>query len=77
MSCAYRDLFGAPGTGPHSIRFLGTAIVDYTVSIMIAMFITWKYNVPLELATICVLIFGVFCHWVFCVDTATLKYLGI
>jgi hypothetical protein len=77
MSCPYRDLFGAPGTGPHSFRFLGTAIVDYTLAILLAMFITWKFGVPLELTTICVLIFGVLCHWVFCVDTATLKYLGL
>jgi hypothetical protein len=77
MSCKYKDIFMAPGTGPHSIRFLGTAVVDYTAAILIAMFITWKFKVPLELSTICVFIFGVFLHWLFCVDTATLKYLGL
>lgn len=35
----YKDIFGSPGTGPHSYRFLGTALVDYSLTILGAMLI--------------------------------------
>jgi len=28
MSCPYKNLFGAEGTGAHSYRFMGLAVVD-------------------------------------------------
>jgi hypothetical protein len=73
----YKDLFGASGTGVHKYKFMGTAIVDFTLSILLALFVTWKFKVPLELSIILVLVLGIIFHILFGVETSTLKYLGI
>jgi hypothetical protein len=73
----FRDIFGAPGTGPHSIRFMGVALVDFASTILIAMFVTWKFKVPLDLSIIFMLVISLIIHWIFGVETGALKYLGL
>ena len=74
----YKNLFGEIGKGTHKYRFLNdTAILDYLISILGAMFITYLTDIPLVLTTIGVLIFGILIHYLFGVETNTLKYLGI
>ena len=73
----YKDIFGAAGTGPHSIRFMGIALVDFALTIVLAMFVTWKFKVPLDLSIIMTLVLALIIHWLFGVETGTLKYLGI
>ena len=74
----YKNLFGKQGTGTHKYRFLNdTAILDYFLTILFAMFVTWVTKIPLVLTTIFVLISGIIVHYLFGVQTNTLKYLGI
>ena len=73
----YRDIFGAPGTGPHRFRFMGVAIFDFLMTILLAIFITWKFKVPLDLSIIGVLVLAIIFHILFGVETGALKYLGI
>ena len=73
----YKDIFGAPKTGVHSYRFLGVALVDYSLTILGAMLITYLTGVPLVITTIVLLILGVILHYLFGVQTNTLNYLGI
>jgi len=73
--CPYKYLFGKPGTWVHSYRFLDTAIVDYIVSIMIAMVITKFTKIPLVLTTIGVLLLGIVLHLLFCLKTGTEMWL--
>lgn len=73
----FRDIFGAAGTGPHSIRFMGVAFVDFAITILLAMLLTWKFKVPLDLSIIAMLIFSLIIHWLFGVETGALKYLGL
>jgi len=74
----YKDLFGKSGKGVHGYRFLkDTAILDYFIAIFFAMFVTYMTKIPLVLTTIGVLIFGIIMHYLFGVETNTLKYLGI
>lgn len=80
MTCPFsqfKNMFGAPGTGPHQYRFMGTAIVDLIVSIFIAIFITWMFKIPLDLSIILVLVSALIIHVLFGVQTNALKYLGI
>ena len=80
MSCPlsqYRNIFGAPGTGPHKFRFMGVALVDFALTILLAMFITWKFKVPLDLSIIFMLVISLFIHMLFGVETGALKYMGI
>ena len=38
--CPYRYLFGKPGEGPHSYRFMGLAVVDTVLTFLSAWLIT-------------------------------------
>jgi hypothetical protein len=73
----YKNIFGAAGTGPHSIRFMGIALVDFGLTILLAMFITWKFGVPLDLSIIAMLVISLVIHMLFGVETGALKYLGL
>ena len=37
----YKDILGNPGKGIHQYRFLGTAISDYLLTILVAVIITY------------------------------------
>ena len=74
---AYRDMLGVPGKGVHAYRFLGTAAVDYVLTIVGACITTYLAGVPLPLTTIAWFIMGMVCHVIFGVETDTLKFLGI
>lgn len=69
------EIFGKPNEGIHSYRFLNTAIVDYALSILAAIIITYYTDIPLVLTTIIILIFGILMHIVFSVDTNSTRYL--
>ena len=73
----YSNIFGVPNTGVHSYRFLGTAVVDYILTILLALLLTWITDIPLVLTTILSFIIGIVFHILFGVKTNTLKYLGI
>ena len=80
MNCPfkqYRDIIGVPGTGIHSYRFENTAIIDYFVTILLAMLLTKVTKIPLVLTTILLLVLGIILHMLFGVETSVLKYLGI
>ena len=73
----YKNIFGMPGKGVHSIRFAGTALVDYVLTLLVAIITTFVTNIPLELTTIGWFIIGVVLHILFGVQTSTMKYLNI
>ena len=74
----YKDFFGKIDTGIHKYKFLNnTSIFDYLIVILFAMFLTYLTDIPLVLTTIGVLILGIIIHYLFGVETNTIKYLGI
>jgi hypothetical protein len=73
----YKDLFGVPRKGAHSIRFLDVALVDYFLTICLAFVLTYLTSIPIELTTIFSFLFGIVCHILFGVSTYTTRYLGI
>lgn len=77
MLCSYKYIFGKPGEWVHKYRFLDTAIVDYVVSILIAMLITKLTKIPLVITTIGVLLLGILLHWAFCLKTGTETWLKL
>ena len=74
---AYRHAFGRPGEGAHRHRLVGTAAVDYGLSILLAVALTALTKVPLVLTTIAVLVVGLLAHYLFGVPTQALQYLGL
>lgn len=73
----YSDILGKPNTGIHSVRFLNTAIIDYILTILLAIFLTWLTDIPLVLTTIFCFLLGILFHVLFGVKTNTTEYLGI
>ena len=66
-----------PNTGVHATRFLDTALVDYKLTIVLAIVTTYFTKIPLVLTTIGWLIIGLICHILFGVETNTVKLFGI
>lgn len=73
----YKNIFGEPNKKIHSYRFMNVAIIDYGMSILFAIFLTYFTKVPLVLTTIGVLILGIILHMLFGVNTNSVKYLGL
>ena len=73
----YKDIFGQPSKGSHSIRFMNVAIVDYILTIILAFFITFLTEFPIELSTILCFVIGIISHILFGVPTTTTKYLNM
>jgi hypothetical protein len=73
----YKNIFGEVGKGVHSYRFLNTALVDYSLTILGAILLTYLTDIPLVITTIGLLVLGLILHYLFGVNTNSLKYLGI
>ena len=80
MTCPFvkfKDILGLPGKGAHSYRFLNTAIVDYLLTIALAMITTYFTKIPLVLTTIFWFIFGLIAHVLFGINTNSVRFLGL
>lgn len=73
----FSNIFGEPRTGVHSFRILDAPVVDHICTILLAMFITYISKIPLELTIIVCYILGIICHYLFGVESNTLRYLNI
>ncbi len=75
--CKYKDSLGLPGKGVHEKRVFGLAIWDVIGTIIIAMLISWKWEMGFPKAFSGVMVATIFIHWIFCVDTALNVGLGL
>lgn len=73
----YKNVLGVPKEGVHKLRFLDTALNDYIGAILLAIMLTFFTKIPLVLTTIMSFILGEILHYLFGVETNTLKYLNI
>ena len=69
----YKNMLGESGTGIHKYRFMGTAIVDYILAIILAIAITYITKIPLVITTILSLLLGITAHLLFEVETNITK----
>jgi hypothetical protein len=77
MSCPYKNIFGAPGTGAHSIRFMGVAVADTALTFMLAVYTSWEFGGNVILHFLFWVILGELFHYAFGTQTAVLSALGI
>jgi hypothetical protein len=77
MKCPYKYIFGIPGEGPHSYRFLGYAVVDTLATLLLAMLTVYFTKTPLLSTFIVWFIIGEFAHYYFGVQTAVLTNIGV
>lgn len=72
----FKNIFGEPGKGIHKYNIMGTAMVDYILTLVLAFVWTYISGLPLVLSTILWFIVGIVSHMLFGVKTDTLEYLG-
>lgn len=79
--CEYKDIFGVPGTGIHSYRFMNIAIVDVLTTLILAFVIhqfILEYWLDIHWISIwwvllACFILGILAHRLFCVRTTVDK----
>jgi len=67
--CRYSDIFGKPGTGVHSYRLFGVAIVDVVLTIILGIFISKVTGLNQNLSILYCFLAGIVLHHLFCVKT--------
>lgn len=75
MLCKYKNILGEPNKGFHKERLLGFALYDVIGTIFIGIIISKIYNFDLVKTYILLMIFTIFIHRLFCVETALNKML--
>ena len=67
--CKYKDIFGAPNTGIHSYRVFNIAIVDFSLTIIVAIIIAYIFDINVFISIFSLLLLGIVMHRIFCVRT--------
>jgi hypothetical protein len=71
--CKYKDIFGKVGEGAHSLRLFNIAVVDTLLTLVAAYIINLYLKTNLFVIFILLLIFSIFIHKLFCVETTLTK----
>ncbi len=77
MSCPYSTLLGVPGEGIHAQRFLGLALNDTLMTIAAALLTSFLFSIHPVTSLIVWFVAGEVLHYIFGVNTAFLKMIGI
>jgi hypothetical protein len=75
--CKYQNILGVAGKGVHSYRILDTPMFDYIGTILLAFIVTKVTRVPLVITTILMFVLAILLHYLFCVKTDSLVFLGL
>jgi hypothetical protein len=73
--CKYKNIFGEPGKGLHSIRICNIAIVDVLLTVLSAYIISRYSQYSFQCILIVLFLLGIILHRVFCVKTTVDKFL--
>ncbi len=73
--CKFKDMFGKPNTGLHSIRIFNIAIVDVLLTVLLAYIIANTFHTRFYVTLIALFIIGIILHRLFCVKTTIDKFL--
>jgi fatty-acid desaturase len=69
MLCKYKNIFGKPNQGVHSIRLFDIALVDLLGTFLIALLITYFFKINVFLVFLILMIIAILIHRLFCVNT--------
>jgi hypothetical protein len=75
MLCQYKNLLGVPGEGIHKYRIFNIAIADVILTIILALFLSWLFNINFWLMLVFTFLLGIILHKIFCVRTTVDKLL--
>ena len=73
--CKYMDSLGKPNEGIHSRRFVGVAIMDVIMTLIVAWIVAYFTNKSFFIVSIVFFLMGIVLHRVFCVKTTVDKLL--
>ncbi len=71
--CEWKDIFGKPGEGVHSLRFMNIAVVDMGLTLGAAYLLSQTTRFTFTESSIGLLVLGFGLHWLFCVQTTLTK----
>lgn len=74
-TCPFKNVFGAPGEGFHSVRFMNVAVGDTVGTVLLAALLARVFKWGFWRTLIVLFILGEVLHWYFCVDTTVIKLL--
>jgi len=77
MPCPYANLLGVPGEGVHAPRIGGIARNDTIATIIGALLTAWAFKISFLYSLIAWFVIGELLHYIFGVNTAFLKMIGI
>jgi hypothetical protein len=75
MLCQYKNLLGVPGEGIHKYRIFNIAIADVILTFILALFLSWLFNINFWLMLVFTFLLGIILHKIFCVKTTVDKLL--
>lgn len=73
--CKFKDIFGQPGKGIHSIRIFNIAIIDVLLTVIAAFLIHLVFKTKFWITLIILFLMGIILHRLFCVRTTVDKFL--
>lgn len=73
--CIYKDIFGKPLKGFHSIRIFNIALIDVLCVILFAKILEKYFSYNFNNSIIFLFLFGILLHRIFCVRTTIDKLL--
>lgn len=73
MLCKYKNLFGEPRKGIHSIRLFDIAIVDVLLTVLVGFIIAKLTHTNLMLVLGLLFLLSIFIHKIFCVRTKVIE----
>jgi hypothetical protein len=73
--CKFKDIFGKPNTGLHSIRVFNIAVVDVLLTVLLAYIIANVFHTRFYMTLAILFISGIILHRMFCVKTTIDKLL--
>lgn len=75
--CPFKDIFGKPKTGLHSIRVFDVAVVDVVLTVVAGVLIATYFKWNVYVVVIALFLLGILMHRLFCVNTTLNVALGL
>lgn len=73
MLCQYKNIFGKPNTGIHSIRLFNIAFIDLFMTVLAAYIISIYLHTSFFYVLLILLLIAIIAHKLFCVETTINK----
>jgi hypothetical protein len=77
MGCPYAFIFGKPGQGAHSTRFMGYAVVDSVGTVLLAILLAYVFQTNFWVTLVATFVVGEVLHYIMGAQTQFLTTFGI